>query len=197
MLALEFVGAAAQYLFEDVCCSIGDAVRRLPCGKHSRVIIRATNVGCGLKGVCSGSPIRRGAAAGDSICAIRSRRMIRPATMWPKPVNIGNKPRARLFAGGHRDRMADGRSTVAGICLAVRGRESPERARDRFLKRKPFLEVIVETFFDPLGMSSSVPFHNIVDEADKRGASLGKERLDRYRGKSIKVVSALHVLRRR
>ena len=25
MLALEFVGAAAQYLFEDVCCSIGDA----------------------------------------------------------------------------------------------------------------------------------------------------------------------------
>lgn len=46
---------------------------------------------------------------------------------------------------------------------------------------KPFVEVIVETFFDPLGMSSSVPFHNIVDEADKRGASLGKEKLDRYR----------------
>ena len=39
MLALEFVGAAARYLFEDVCCSIGDAARRLPCGKHSRVII--------------------------------------------------------------------------------------------------------------------------------------------------------------
>lgn len=46
---------------------------------------------------------------------------------------------------------------------------------------KPFVEVIVETFFDPLGMSSSVPFHNIVDEADKRGASLGKEKLDRYK----------------
>ena len=46
---------------------------------------------------------------------------------------------------------------------------------------KPFVEVIVETFFEPLGMSSSVPFHNIVDEADKRGASLGKEKLDRYR----------------
>jgi CubicO group peptidase (beta-lactamase class C family) len=46
---------------------------------------------------------------------------------------------------------------------------------------KPFLEVIVETFFDPSGMSSSVPFHNIVDGADKRGASLGKEKLDRYR----------------
>jgi CubicO group peptidase (beta-lactamase class C family) len=46
---------------------------------------------------------------------------------------------------------------------------------------KPFVEVIVEIFFDPLGMSSSVPFNNIVDEADKRGASLGKERLDRYR----------------
>ena len=39
MLAVEFVGAAARYLFEDVCCSIGDAVRRLPCGKRSRVII--------------------------------------------------------------------------------------------------------------------------------------------------------------
>jgi CubicO group peptidase (beta-lactamase class C family) len=46
---------------------------------------------------------------------------------------------------------------------------------------KPFLEVIVETIFDPLGMSSSVPFHNIVDDADKRGASLGKEKVDRYR----------------
>ncbi len=39
MLALEFVGAAARSLFEDVCCSIGDAVRRLPCGKTGRVII--------------------------------------------------------------------------------------------------------------------------------------------------------------
>ena len=46
---------------------------------------------------------------------------------------------------------------------------------------KPFLVVIVETFLDPLGMSSSVPVHNIVDEADKWAASLGKEHLDRYR----------------
>ena len=52
---------------------------------------------------------------------------------------------------------------------------------------KPFLNVIVETFFDPLGMSSSVPFHNIVDEADKRGASLGQERLDRYRKNLLRL----------
>ena len=44
---------------------------------------------------------------------------------------------------------------------------------------KPFRVVIVETFFGPLGMSSSVPVHNIMDEADK-WASLGKENLDRY-----------------
>lgn len=46
---------------------------------------------------------------------------------------------------------------------------------------RPFFEVIVETFLEPLGMSGSVPFNDIVDEADKRGASLGKEKLDRYR----------------
>ena len=46
---------------------------------------------------------------------------------------------------------------------------------------KPFLNVIVETFFDPLGMSSSVPYHNVVEDADKWVASLGKEHLDRYR----------------
>jgi len=46
---------------------------------------------------------------------------------------------------------------------------------------KRFVEVVVETFFDPLGMSSSVPYHNVVDDADKWVASLGKERLDRYR----------------
>ena len=45
---------------------------------------------------------------------------------------------------------------------------------------KPFRVVIVETFFEPLGMSSSVPVHNIMDEADKWVASLGKENLDRY-----------------
>lgn len=46
---------------------------------------------------------------------------------------------------------------------------------------KRFVEVVVETFFDPLGMSSSVPYQNVVDDADKWVASLGKERLDRYR----------------
>lgn len=46
---------------------------------------------------------------------------------------------------------------------------------------KPFVNVIVETFFDPLGMSGSVPYHKVVKDADKWVASLGKDRLDRYR----------------
>jgi CubicO group peptidase (beta-lactamase class C family) len=51
---------------------------------------------------------------------------------------------------------------------------------------KRFGELVVETFFDPLGMSNSVPYHHIVVDADKVDAdkwiaSLGKERLDRYR----------------
>jgi CubicO group peptidase (beta-lactamase class C family) len=46
---------------------------------------------------------------------------------------------------------------------------------------KRFVEAVVEAFFDPLGMSSSVPYHNVVEDADKWVASLGKERLDRYR----------------
>jgi CubicO group peptidase (beta-lactamase class C family) len=45
---------------------------------------------------------------------------------------------------------------------------------------KPFLNVVVETFFDPLGMSSSVPYHNVVVDADQWVASLGKKRLDRF-----------------
>jgi len=45
---------------------------------------------------------------------------------------------------------------------------------------KPFREVVVETFLDPLGMSSSVPGHNVVEEADKWVGQLGKENLDRY-----------------
>jgi CubicO group peptidase (beta-lactamase class C family) len=45
---------------------------------------------------------------------------------------------------------------------------------------KPFLKVIVETFFDPLGMSSSVPYHHVVADADKWRPSLGKDHLDRY-----------------
>ena len=45
---------------------------------------------------------------------------------------------------------------------------------------KPFLNVTVETFFDPLGMSSSVPYHNVVVDTNKWISSLGKDRLDRY-----------------
>jgi CubicO group peptidase (beta-lactamase class C family) len=46
---------------------------------------------------------------------------------------------------------------------------------------KRFVEVVVDTFFDPLGMSGSVPYHNVVDDADKWVSALGKEHLDRYR----------------
>ncbi|HEX3130632.1 MAG TPA: serine hydrolase domain-containing protein, partial [Thermoanaerobaculia bacterium] len=46
---------------------------------------------------------------------------------------------------------------------------------------KPFRQVMVETFLDPLGMSSSVPGADVVDDADKWAAALGKENLDRYR----------------
>jgi len=45
---------------------------------------------------------------------------------------------------------------------------------------KRFGEVVVETFFDPLGMSNSVPYHHIVVDRDKWTASLGQARLDRY-----------------
>ena len=45
---------------------------------------------------------------------------------------------------------------------------------------KPFVELVVETFFDPLGMTESVPYHNVVKDADKWAASLGAERLGRY-----------------
>lgn len=45
---------------------------------------------------------------------------------------------------------------------------------------KPFLNVLVETIFDPLAMSSSVPYHNVVVDADRWAASLGTEHLDRY-----------------
>ena len=52
---------------------------------------------------------------------------------------------------------------------------------------KRFLEVIVETFLDPLEMSGSVPYRSVVDEADKWVASLGKKRLDRYRENLAKL----------
>jgi CubicO group peptidase (beta-lactamase class C family) len=43
------------------------------------------------------------------------------------------------------------------------------------------VQVIVETFFDPLGMTESVPYPDVVKDADKWRPSLGQERLDRYR----------------
>jgi CubicO group peptidase (beta-lactamase class C family) len=46
---------------------------------------------------------------------------------------------------------------------------------------KPFVNVVVETFFDPLGMSGSVPYHNVVVDSDKWVGSLGKDRLDRFK----------------
>ena len=46
---------------------------------------------------------------------------------------------------------------------------------------KSFLNVVVETFSDPLGMSAGVPDHGAVNDADKWAASLGKDHLDRYR----------------
>jgi len=52
---------------------------------------------------------------------------------------------------------------------------------------KRFVEVVVETFFDPLGMSDSVPYHNVVEDADKWVASLGKDDLDRYRKNLAKL----------
>ena len=52
---------------------------------------------------------------------------------------------------------------------------------------KPFLNVAVETFFDPLGMSSSVPYHNVVVDSDKWVASLGKGRLDRFQASLEKL----------
>jgi len=46
---------------------------------------------------------------------------------------------------------------------------------------KPFAEVVVKTFLNPLGMSESVPYHNVVEDSDKWRASLGQDHLDRYR----------------
>jgi len=45
---------------------------------------------------------------------------------------------------------------------------------------KTFREVVVETFLEPLAMAGSVPGHDVVDEADKWGALLGKDNLNRY-----------------
>jgi CubicO group peptidase (beta-lactamase class C family) len=53
---------------------------------------------------------------------------------------------------------------------------------------KRFGELVVETFFDPLGMSNSVPYHHIVVDADKWTAALGKEHLARYK-KSLEALA--------
>ena len=45
---------------------------------------------------------------------------------------------------------------------------------------KPFREVMVETFLDPLQMASSVPGQTVVDEPDKWGPVLGTNNLKRY-----------------
>ncbi|HEX6126536.1 MAG TPA: serine hydrolase domain-containing protein [Pyrinomonadaceae bacterium] len=46
---------------------------------------------------------------------------------------------------------------------------------------KKFTQLVVETFFDPLEMTDSVPYHNVVVDADKWMTLLGQERLDRYK----------------
>jgi CubicO group peptidase (beta-lactamase class C family) len=45
---------------------------------------------------------------------------------------------------------------------------------------KPFRQVMVETFLDPLQMASSVPGQSVVDEADKWAPVLGTDNLKRY-----------------
>src|SRR6185436_16162171 len=58
---------------------------------------------------------------------------------------------------------------------------------------KPFRQVMVETFLDPLAMASSVPGHDVVDEADKWGTLLGKDNLSRY-GKNLSRLSQPYTL---
>ena len=48
-------------------------------------------------------------------------------------------------------------------------------------KGKPFSAVLVETFLDPLEMSASIPFHDVVKDADKWQALFGQDHIDRYR----------------
>ncbi len=58
---------------------------------------------------------------------------------------------------------------------------------------KPFLNVVVETFFDPLGMSSTVPYHHVVADGAKWRPSLGQVHLDRY-ARSISRLSPGYTL---
>ena len=52
---------------------------------------------------------------------------------------------------------------------------------------KSFRELIVKTFLDPLGMSGSVPSHDVVDDANKWTEVLGKDNLARYRPNLTKL----------
>lgn len=58
---------------------------------------------------------------------------------------------------------------------------------------KLFREVMVETFLEPLDMRDSVPGHDVVSEADKWSASLGKGNIDRY-SKSLLRLSQPYTL---
>ncbi len=46
---------------------------------------------------------------------------------------------------------------------------------------KPFLNVLVDAILDPLAMSSSVPYHNVVVDANKWAGSVGNKDMDRYK----------------
>jgi len=52
---------------------------------------------------------------------------------------------------------------------------------------KSFRELIVKSVLEPLGMSASVPGHDVLDEAEKSAAALGKDNLDRYRSNLSRV----------
>ena len=52
---------------------------------------------------------------------------------------------------------------------------------------KSFRELLVRTFLDPLGMSESVPSHDVLDEPNSWAAVLGKENLRRYENNLTKM----------
>jgi CubicO group peptidase (beta-lactamase class C family) len=52
---------------------------------------------------------------------------------------------------------------------------------------KSFRELLVKSFLDPLGMSESVPSHDVLDEPSKWAAALGKDNLNRYQTNLTKM----------
>lgn len=52
---------------------------------------------------------------------------------------------------------------------------------------KSFRELLVKSFLDPLGMSESVPSHDVLDDAQKWSEVLGKDNLDRYQTNLTKM----------